>query len=49
MATQILQTFCALSLMSTIAIIEINNNGWKSKPRLIKPLIFVISISSSKD
>ena len=30
-ATQSLLAFCALSLMSTIAIIEINNHGRKSK------------------
>ena len=31
MVIQSLHTFCALSLMSAIAILEINNNGRKSK------------------
>ena len=31
MASQSLHTFCVLSLMSTIAIAEIDNNGKKSK------------------
>ena len=30
-ATERLHTFCALSLMSTIAILEINNHDRKSK------------------
>ena len=50
MTTQILHTFCAFLLVSTIALIEINNNGRKSKTGKIKPkLIFVISIPSSED
>ena len=35
MAIQSSHTFCALSLTSTIAIMEINNDGRKSKTDLL--------------